>query len=180
MFGKSFFCSVILAVICLQASAQSKPRRQNRDIRAVKRVVVKRQLKDTKDTKAPTLQPKTKAPTLEPKATKAPTLSPGITAAPVTTAPTDPTGTDELPEPSSKMPGGAAPMNSTEEEVMTCSADEECGEGFFCMEMFGQCCQYNTTCKVVQSETAESSSFSMAKIVGMTFVYAGIIAVVMW
>ena len=98
MFGKSFFLFTIIAVIFLQdASAQSKPRRQNRDVRAVKRVVVKRQLKDTKDTK-------TKAPTLEPKATKSPTLSPGITA-----TPTDPTGNDEndeLPEPSSKMPGG--------------------------------------------------------------------------
>ncbi len=112
-----------------------------------------------KSPKAPKAPKSPKTPTA-PTATPAP-ASPGndgVTSAPSTTIVSAIDISDPTPSASPTM------LN------MTCAIDDDCEDGFFCMEKAELCCEYNTTCLVFGAFT------SSAPAVNYNDVMAGIVS----
>jgi len=136
--------------------------------------------KDPKDTKAPM---GTKAPKL----TKVP-KSKAPTAAP-TTATTAPVQAQSDEEPSTEVLDSEAPSHSPTAPVVVldadtldppnCTINTDCGDGWFCMEQFKLCCEFNTTCKVASAPgTSGTSTFYYGLLA--TTVYGVVLSIMLW
>ncbi len=162
--------------------------------------------KEAKDTKSPKTEAKSpKAPKSEPKDSKSPaSKEPKAPKAPKTGSPdtgtpapkstkSDTSAPTPVAEPITNDEQTLSPSDSSTElfastkapgldaDILNCTVDSDCGEGWFCMENFTTCCEYNTTCRVGgPMPEPTSSAISLFYGIATTLCSGIVIAIALW
>lgn len=192
MYSKALLSVTIFAFLFQANAAAAFQNGERNTIRQRSRFAKEaKEAKDTKEPKEPkakaTKSPKdvTKAPKKS-KSPKGPTTAPvtasPTTAAPVPTAAIIPSAPTVLSADSTKSPTS----NSTDEGILfnatllddsgnvtlNCTMDDDCDDGWFCMERAQRCCEFNTTClffEITSGATASQNNIITAIVSGMIF-----------